>query len=202
MTEGNPDADTTEVLVESHPSLRPTLATIAAVVVGAALVAGALLALGGTIGQGTAETLAGVVAVVAALVVLRYIGRLYILRRTTYRLTDSELREEFTLFFHRSSRTVPVDQLRGLHLSQTAFQRLFGHGSVAVLTAGPNRSLGFLTFDDVPEPDDLRDRIRTQLRERQRVIGEGGRERDTEAPVKTTASQTDGKTETTEASDD
>lgn len=182
MTESASESDTQagNVLFESNPSLRPTIARI--VVVGVAVVAVivGLSANTDALGQDTAETLTGVVAALGLLLVVRYLGRLYVLRSTSYVVTETELRREFALFLVRSSREIPIHQLRGIDLTQTVFQRLFGHGSLAFLTAGPDRSLGFLAFEDVPDPEARRDSIRELLRDRSTKSTESPRKRESE----------------------
>lgn len=161
MADTDPTSETVDVLFESRPSLRPTaLAALTVAVATAALAGGLFVALGDG-----APTAAGVVAVLGALLFVRYLGRLYVLSRTSYLVTEREIRREFSLFLVRSSREVPVHQLRGLGLSQTPLQRLLGYGSVEVLTTGPERSLGFVAFESVPDPTARRDEIRALLRE-------------------------------------
>jgi uncharacterized membrane protein YdbT with pleckstrin-like domain len=169
MADTDPTRETVEVLFESRPSLRPAALAALAVAVATAALAGGLFV--GLDDAGT--TVAGVVAVLGALLFVRYLGRLYVLSRTSYLVTEREIRREFSLFLVRSSREVPVHQLRGLHLSQTPLQRLLGYGSVEVLTTGTERSLGFLAFQSVPDPATRRDEIRALLRER---AADGGRD--------------------------
>lgn len=166
------DSDTEPtVLFESHPSTRPTLAALGTTVVAGVAITGLLLGNAESLGRDVAETLAGVVGAVAALLVVRHLARIYVLRSTSYVVTETEIRREFALLFRRSSREVPIHQLRGISLSQSGFQRLLGYGSVSFLTAGPNHSLGFLSFDDVPDAEAKRDRIRDLVRVRR---GESG----------------------------
>jgi uncharacterized membrane protein YdbT with pleckstrin-like domain len=113
----------------------------------------------------TNQTLAGVIAVLGSLVLLRLLGRLYALTRTTYSVTSTEIRRERAFLFSRSSREVPVSRIRGVEMTQSPFQRLFGYGTVAVLTAGPNQSLGFVSLEQVPEPVTRRDELRALLRD-------------------------------------
>ena len=159
--------ETEDVLFESHPSLRPTVAAIFVVAVGTFFIGGVLVLRGTAFIGDAANTIAGVVVVLGVLLLLRYLGRLYVLRRTSYVLTDQEIRREFAFLLVRSSREIPIHQLRGVHLSQSPLQRLLGYGTVEMLTVGSDQSLGFVAFENISAPEERRDDIRLLLREQQ-----------------------------------
>jgi uncharacterized membrane protein YdbT with pleckstrin-like domain len=156
-------SDEPTVLVTTEPSIKPTLIGILGVLVTAAIVIGGVFTLGGN--SGNVETIAIIIGVVALLVVLRLLVRMYILKQTTYTVTDRDIRREYAFLFRRSAREVPLQKLRGLHLSQTPLQMLFGYGNLQFLTAGQNDSLGFISFDNVPSPVDQRETIRGLIEE-------------------------------------
>lgn len=155
----------TEVLFDGRPSVGPTVAAAVTVTLLTLGVAGWVFVDGETYVGETNQTLAGVIAVFGSLVLLRLLGRLYALTRTTYSVTPTEIRRERAFLFSRSSREVPVSRIRGVEMTQSPFQRLFGYGTVAVLTAGPNQSLGFVSLEQVPEPVTRRDELRPLLRD-------------------------------------
>jgi len=165
MTDESSQAATTAVLFDGRPSTRPTVAAAVTVTL---LTLGIVIWLfvdGESVVGDTGQTLAGVVGVLGSLVLLRLLGRLYALTRTSYYVTPTEIRRERSFLFSRSSREIPVSRIRGIKMTQTPFQRLFGYGSVAVLTAGPNQSLGFVSLEQVPEPVTRRDELRALLRD-------------------------------------
>lgn len=151
------------VLFTAEPSIKPTLTGIVAVLGLALLVIAGMYGLG--VDPNTLETAALAVSVLAGLVILRLLVRLYVLKRTTYTVTDTDIRREYSFLLRRSAREIPIEKLRGLHYSQTPFQTLFGYGSLEFLTAGQNGSLGFVSFDNVPSPSERRETIRTLIQE-------------------------------------
>lgn len=164
MTDDSSEAEKTEVLFDGRPSTGPTLAAAVTVTLLTLAVVVWLFVDGEAYIGDTNQTLAGVIGVLGALVLLRLLGRLYVLTRTSYYVTPTEIRRERAFLFSRSSREVPVRRIRGVEMTQTPFQRLFGYGNVAVLTAGPNQSLGFVSLEQVPEPVTRRDELRSLLR--------------------------------------
>jgi membrane protein YdbS with pleckstrin-like domain len=150
------------VLFTAEPSLKPTVAGILTAVVVAVAVVGGLYASG--LGEDATDTASLVVGILALLAVLRLAARLYVLTRTTYTVTETEIRREYAFLLRRSERSVPVRKLRGVQLSRTPFQTVFGYGTVEFLTAGPNGSLGTVTFDDVSAPDERLETVRGLIR--------------------------------------
>lgn len=163
MSDTSSAEDTTEVMYNGSPSLRPTVAAAVTVGVITIILVVALFFTGDTLVGDTSESLAGVIGVLGSLVVLRYVGRMYVLRRTKYVVTRREVRRERKLLFSHSTREIPVSRIRGVEMTQTPLQRLLGYGSVSVLTAGPNQSLGFVSLSQVPEPRDRREELRTVM---------------------------------------
>jgi uncharacterized membrane protein YdbT with pleckstrin-like domain len=156
------DASVTERT--AHPTIRPTL-----ILFGLTVVVSALLMIGITTNpdlvgdENLAEIAIWVVAFVTLLVVLRLLVKIFVLRRTRYKISGTELQREYTLFYRRQAREIPMHRLRGLELDQGRIQTLLGYGDVRFLTGGTNQSLGFLTFENLDNPDEIRDEIRAAL---------------------------------------
>ncbi|ARS89097.1 PH domain-containing protein [Natrarchaeobaculum aegyptiacum] len=167
VDDSSEDATGEQVRYRTRPTIRPALVWI-----------GLTVLIGGTIAVALFQNVLGledpelssilgwVVVFVVAIVVARFLVRIYILTRTQYLVTDDAIRYEFTLWFRRRSRDVPFTQVRGHELDQNRVQRTFGVGTVAVLTGGTNASLGYLEFHNVPNPG----RVRSIIRERTREI--------------------------------
>jgi len=111
------------------------------------------------------RVLIAVVAFFTIIVLLRLLVRIFVLRQTTYLITDDDLRREYELLYRRQSREVPIKQLRGMEFEQSRLESLFGFGTVTVLTAGTNQSLGFLEFEYINSPQHARERIRELIAE-------------------------------------
>ncbi|ELY65205.1 PH domain-containing protein [Natrinema versiforme] len=145
----------------ARPTIRPQLAWIALTVLVGGGIAVALFA--NVLGLPDRQ-LAVIAAMAVAFVVVAVIGRLiaqiYVLTRTTYTITASSIRYEFSLWFRTRSREVPRSEVRAYQLERDRIQRLFGVGTVTVLTGGTNASLGYVEFSNVPDPETVRDAIR------------------------------------------
>jgi membrane protein YdbS with pleckstrin-like domain len=165
MTDDSSQVEPAEVLFDGRPSTRPTVAAAVTVTLLTLGIVVWLFVDGESVVGDTSQTLAGVIGVLGSLVLIRLLGRLYALTRTSYYVTPTEIRRERAFLFSRSSREVPVSRIRGVKMTQTPFQRLFGYGSVAVLSAGPNQSLGFVSLEQVPDPVTRRDELRALLRD-------------------------------------
>lgn len=157
-----------EVPFETTPALKPTLLLIGLTVGLGAVSVGYLVtnptAVGGD--AGLTELVWNALGVLVMLVLIRLVLRLYILSRTTYVVDSGSLRREFSLMYRRRAREIPMSQLRGHEFSQSRVQRLLGYGTVRVLTGGTNQSLGFVEFEDLPEPAQVRDLVRSLIEER------------------------------------
>lgn len=159
--EGRPRGAAGDVLYRTTPTLRPTL-----IFLGASLFVG-LAVVGYLFWNPTAvagdEQLTGIVRVAVALllvlIVVRLLIRLFVLRRTTYIVRSGALQREFRLLFRHRAREVPVHQVRGHEYSQNRIQALLGYGTIRMLTGGTNQSLGFVEFEDVPNPGLVREHV-------------------------------------------
>lgn len=163
-TESSDEGST--VLHEVSPTTRPLVVKLALIVVAA-------LAL--TVGLATNPELLGgrdltelaiwIVLLVTVLVILRVAYRVAILTRTTYTVRDDAVRREFHLLYRHKSRELPYDHLWGHELTQGRIQAILGYGTVAFLTGGNHRGLGFVEFEHVEHPRTLRRHIQSALRE-------------------------------------
>lgn len=146
-----------EVLVATPPTIRPALVLFTIVlVVGGGILFGLNDNPAIIFGDETLTELAMViVGLLTVIIALRLLIRMIILRRTMYIIATDTLKRETDLLFRYWAREVPVDQLRGFEHSKNSIQILLGYGTIRLLTAGTNQSLGFLEFEDVPSPDEL-----------------------------------------------
>lgn len=156
---------TDEVLIETTPTLRPTLIlfTISATI-GMLLVGDILATPGDVFGEPQlTKIFVAAISIVTLLVLLKFAIRMVLLLRTRYIISTDSLVREVDLIFHYQSREVPVRQLRGHEFTQNAIQKLLGYGTFRILTAGTNQSLGFLEFTDVPKPQPVRDELESLI---------------------------------------
>jgi uncharacterized membrane protein YdbT with pleckstrin-like domain len=92
-------------------------------------------------------------ATVIALVLVYVIG--WVLRRTTrYLVTDRRISIR-TGLFARNERTMHVDRIQNVNMSQNFFQRLLGIGDVDWDTAGTDAPESDFTFRGIDDPSAL-----------------------------------------------
>jgi uncharacterized membrane protein YdbT with pleckstrin-like domain len=147
-----------QLILETTPTLRPTLLLIGITLLAGTVAVGYLIANPETIaGDPTlTEVVWNIIGVLVVLVVARLVLRLWILQRTTYQIRSYTLRRKFSLLYRHHEREVPLRQLRGHEYQQSRIQTLLGYGTIRLLTGGTNQSLGFIEFEDVPNPDEIR----------------------------------------------
>ncbi|MXV63680.1 PH domain-containing protein [Natronorubrum sp. JWXQ-INN-674] len=151
----------TEPRYEAMPAIRPVLIVLGSVL-GAGLVGIGVIASSPTLfgGPEIAEILVSAIAILVAVIGLRLASKAMVLSRTQYAIYDDTFRREYELFYRSQSREIPVEKLRGHEYSQGRIQSLLGIGSVRLLTAGTNRSLGFIEFEHLDDPERVREEIR------------------------------------------
>jgi uncharacterized membrane protein YdbT with pleckstrin-like domain len=158
------DGASDRILYETGPSIRPAVVKLGAVLVVAVAVVGYVLTNPGLFGsRQNAEIGAYVVVLVALVVLASYAFRVYLLKRYRYTVTDEAVRWEYSLLFKTRSRELPFSKIRGHEFRQDRVESLLGFGTVAFLSGGTNQSLGFLTFENVANPDRIRKTVREQL---------------------------------------
>lgn len=147
-----PSPNAEEAILHTKPTIKPTIVLMLVVIFTAAVVVGILLTspLSDRFGDTFDRLALNTVGVITALILLRLIIRTIVLRRTTYLIRTDSLERETDLILTYNSRKAPVDQLRGFEYSQNMIQSLLGYGSIRLLTAGTNQSLGFLVFENLP----------------------------------------------------
>ena len=157
-------SDRSEIILETRPTLKPTLARLTAVlVVGAALIGYLFVTptlLGTTERTEIAANLLVLLTVVGA-------GRLafesYVLTRTRYVVTGESVRREYSLLYKTFSRELPLSKLRSHELHRSRIEAVLGVGTVGFLTGSIARSPAHLEFENVPHPEQVRQQVRRQL---------------------------------------
>lgn len=151
---------TTEPVLETGPIIWPVVAIMGAIVlVTVGLIIGLAVnpELVGSIEL--AEILINAILILAILILARYGLKVLILRRTTYAIYPDRFRRHYRLFYRENARTLPIEQLRGVEFDRGRFQTLFGCATVRLLTAGTDRSIGFIEFESVANAADVTDTI-------------------------------------------
>lgn len=149
--------------MEFKPAVTATMLVMFAAVAGIIVLVGVVQWKRGVIGRETADVVSAFVGLVGFVTAFRYAIRIFILRRTRYVVTPSRLRREFELLYRKHTRDVPIHQLRGVHLSKSTIQSLLGFGDLKFLTTGPDQSLGFVSFENAPDPETYRDRVQERI---------------------------------------
>lgn len=158
-----------EVLHRTSPLLRPTLALVG-VVLATALAVVVVVSRDPSLVGGVefAELVVNGVVILAALLLIRLGMTLLILWRTTYVVHEEGFRKEYELAYHSKSRDLPVEQLRGREHERGRFETLFNCATIRLLTGGTDRSLGFVEFVHIPDPETVDDAISTVRRRHER----------------------------------
>lgn len=153
-------AEYNRTIYETRPTLKPTLIVLGLVtVVWAALVVTLWRnpELLGTVElTGVVET---VVHLVFAFIFVRLGARLYVLKHMRYQVHEDHVAREYALLYQYRRREVPLKQIRATEVRRDPLETILGYGTLTVLTAGVNRSLGFVEFANVPKPEAIRDAI-------------------------------------------
>lgn len=158
-----PEIDTSsdEVLMRASPLLKPLLGVIGTVVLVTAVIAGVIVTNPQAFGDvGLATIALNAVVLLAGIVLIRLGVKVLVLRRTTYTIRADGFETSYSLAYKHYERTIPVSQLRGQEIDRGRYQTLFGCATVSLLTGGTNRSIGFVEFEYVPNPDEVREQVR------------------------------------------
>lgn len=153
--------DTSEVLYQTSPLVRPVLGLMGTIVVIATLGCGVLLlnpSLAG--GPELANLILNAILVLTAVVLLRLGVTVVVLHRTTYTIRTDGFEASYQLAYRENERRIPSTQLRGQELDRGRYQSLFGCATIRLLTGGTNRSLGFVEFQSVPDPAAVQETVR------------------------------------------
>lgn len=104
-----------------------------------------------------------VIFLLLAAVLLRFAIKMFILTRTSYVVTDDDIRREYALVYRRHARELPIEKIRGIQFNQSRIQTLLGFGTLSFLAGGTDQSLGFVEFENLKQPHEARERIRTLI---------------------------------------
>lgn len=145
--------------VTATPTVKPTLVWLGIVALGG----GALTALavgnpglfGGT---QQANVIGNALLLLTGIGVLRFLIRVYVLRRTEYVVDERSLVRRYSLLLRTWRREVPLTMVRSHQLEQGRIQKLLGYGTISV-----NQGLGDMRFENVREPTELNDVIAEQV---------------------------------------
>ena len=165
QTEPTADRGTSQApVLETQPTLKPTIASLAGVVIAGVLVIGYLFVdptLLGTAGR--TEIAANLVMLLTLIGAARLLIRLYVLTRTRYVVTPDAVRREYSLLYKTFSRELPLAKVRSHELRRGRIETLLGIGTVAFLTGSMAQSPAHLEFENVPNPERVRNRVRDLL---------------------------------------
>jgi hypothetical protein len=154
----------TPPIVETHPTLKPTLISLGGVVVAGLAVLGYLLfnpTLLGAVER--TEIVANLVVILTVIGAGRLGLRLYVLTKTRYVITPNAVRREYSLLYKTFSRELPIAKLRSLELRRSRIEAIFGIGTVAFLSGTIAQSPAYLEFANVPDPDRVRNSVQDRL---------------------------------------
>lgn len=170
-TRTEPNADrpgaggtSTPPVLETQPTLKPTIVSLAGVV-GAGVLVIVFLFLNPSL-LGTAartEIAANLVMLLAFVAATRFLFRLYVLTRTRYVITPDAVRREYSVLYRTFSRELPLTKVRSHELERSRIETLLGIGTVGFLTGSMAQSPAHLEFENVPEPERVRNRVRNRL---------------------------------------
>lgn len=151
-------------VLETQPTLKPTIASLVVVIgVGTALIG--YLFFNPTLLGTAARTEIGVnlVLLLTAIGAARLLVRLYVLTRTRYVVTPDAIRREYSLLYKTFSRELPLTKVRSHELRRSRVETVFGIGTVAFLTGSMAQSPAHLEFENVSNPERVRNRVRDLL---------------------------------------
>lgn len=151
-------------VLETQPTLKPTIASLAGVVIAGVLIIGYLFVdptLLGTAGR--TEIAANLVMLLTLIGAARLLLRLYVLTRTRYVVTSDAVRREYSLLYKTFSRELPLAKVRSHELRRGRIETLLGIGTVAFLTGSMAQSPAHLEFENVPNPERVRNHVRDLL---------------------------------------
>lgn len=152
------------LVLETQPTLKPTLLSLAGVILGGLVVVGFLFLNPTLLGAAErTEIAANLVVILTVVGAARLVVRLYVLTKTRYVVTPNAVRREYSLLYKSFSRELPLAKLRSLELRRSRIEAAFGIGSVAFLTGSVAQSPAHLEFANVPEPERVRRTVRDRL---------------------------------------
>ena len=168
-TDSSPTDATTddrEYPVTAVPTVRPTLVWLVIVGLGGGALTGLVVSSPELFGGPTQANVVGnAVLLLTGIGVVRFLIRVYVLRRTEYVVDERSLIRRYSLLLRTWRREVPLTMVRSHQLEQGRIQKLLGYGTISV-----NEGLGDIRFENVRDPDDLNEVIAEQV---SRAAGRG-----------------------------
>lgn len=165
VTQSDPDeAESTDqsssedtVVLRTKPTTKPTLIQLGIVLLGSIGVFAYLQMNPEAIGStDITTTVSLLVLLLGVLLTLRYLARTIILVRTTYTVTATRIEQRYELLFRTHSKGIRFEKVRSHELNQNRLQSLLGYGSISL-----NRGLGPLNIEDVANPEDVYQTVRS-----------------------------------------
>jgi hypothetical protein len=145
------------VVLRMKPTTKPTLIQLGIVLLGSIGVFAYLQVNPEAIGSPDLTTTASLlVLLLGAILTLRYLVRTIILVRTTYTVTTDRIEQQYELLFRTHAKGIRFEKVRSHEMNQNRIQSLLGYGSISV-----NRGLGPLNIEDVENPDDVYETVRS-----------------------------------------
>ncbi len=158
---------TGRTVFETTPTIRPTLIWFGITVVIGGGILLYLIANPELFGERQlTDIVFWVVFLLFAAILLRFGIKMFVLTRTSYVVTTDDIRREYELVYHRHARELPIEKIRGIQFNQSRIQSLLGFGTLSFLAGGTDQSLGFVEFENLKQPHEARDRIRTLIAKR------------------------------------
>lgn len=155
------DSSLGEPRYKAMPTIRPVLLVLGGVLLSGLVAIGVVAtnpALFG--GPEIAEIVGYSIGILVAIISIRLAIKAMVLSRTHYTIREDAFQRDYDLLYRTSSREIPVEKLRGYEYSQGRIQSVLGFGTIKLLTAGTNRSLGFIEFEHLDDPERVRKEIR------------------------------------------
>ena len=153
-----------DIVVETQPTLKPTILSLATVLVAGIAIVAYLFAEPTLLGTSERTEIAANLVVLLTIVGAgRFLLRLYVLTRTRYVVTPDAVRREYSLLYKTFSRELPLSKIRSHELRRSRVETVLGIGSVGFLTGSVSQSPTHLEFENVPHPDRVRRQVRDQL---------------------------------------
>lgn len=148
-----------EYPVTATPTVRPTLVWLAVVGLGGGALTGLVVSNPGFFGGPTQANVVGnAILLLTGIGVVRFLIRVYVLRRTEYVVDERSLIRRYSLLLRTWRREVPLTMVRSHQLEQGRIQKLLGYGTISV-----NQGLGDIRFENVRDPTEVNEVIAEQV---------------------------------------
>lgn len=156
------ETDSTTDSIEFTPTVRPLLLKWG-VVAAISIAAVAFLVFRGSGGFPT--VMLSLLALLLLLFTVRTIIQSYVLLRTQYEVSPDVVRSSYDVLFKYSEHEVPTERVRGIRVRQSRFERLFGLGSLELVTSGENVGVSRLRIQHVANPKSKKTELADRVRE-------------------------------------